>query len=737
MTVDAYLRNVTIQNVTTTISTTTTLTIGGSASISSEEPSSTPDSMGYSATPNPLPGQFAFRLASACPSGGNTSRQILVYPELYTFNIYCGYTFQNEDTYIVETALTSEDSCYAACAQADSNFGGPLCKGFTWDGSTCNIYTEALYSDLVAQPNSDAAILNYVYPIVSSPSNFNTTSGTPEQTTNALSSVTVSNFTFSTPPAQLTLPGNGTTITFSSCSGSTWTGTVSSQLAIEWTSECSTNSSWANAITQSATAVYSTVLTQVLTLSGQGSSANGAGGLALITGGFTPIQTVVSGLTFTTSVSISISGQGSSGWSTGGAYPLTETLSTVVSNSTVVYVTVITASGSGGTGAGTGGNLPIPTTGSGFSVWNYTLSGGATGSSFETGGNSPLPTGNFTTSSPFTFSIPGGGRSGSQGPPETTSSPFPQWNYTLSASPPSNVSVTVPSNSSDTGSFSFTIPGGGRSGSQGPPESTTSASFINGTAPTPFVNSTMPPTVTIFSTVTTTATVTATTSCPLVCTTGNLFKSSVVLSSTAPSSSTPSGNAAPFQPPFEPRLAGQPATPSQIAAACNYTGNQIYNGGFEQTITTQEGLTEPQDYGWITNDAAHVQFVDTTEPDQLTPSGSRVAQFQADASTATGILWQPLTLCPNKSYEFSASARQNFTLDDCSASFTIGSFSVGSLDPGKDWMSTLSNPAVYSVGPYPANSSVNLQVSMACNGISYGNYGILELDQLSLVLTGT
>jgi hypothetical protein len=749
MTLDAYLINGTAYNVTTTIFTTSTVTVGGSMPAGSGEASSMSTAISYPPMPNVLPGQFAFRLANACPSGGNITRQILVYPELYTFNIYCGFAFQNENAYTVETTLTSEDDCYAACAQADSNFGGPLCKGFTWNGSTCNLYTEALYSDLVSDPSSDAAILNDVYPVASSPVNFNMTSGTPDQTTSALSSVT-SNFTYTSPPAQLILPGNGTTITFSSCSGSTWT----SGPVVEWTSTCSTNSSWYEAITQSATAAYTTVLTEVISISGQGSAANGAGGQAVVTGGFSTIPTVVSGSTVSTVVPITISGAGSSSRSGGGSYALTETLSTVVSNSTIVYVTVISTSGSGGTGFETGGALTLTnsetisyisgvitggggagtasggspiilTTSSGFSLWNYTLSGGGS-SSFETGGNSPLPTGNAITSSLFTFSIPEGGRSGSQGPPETTSSPFPQTyiGFNLSTSAPSNVSATAsPSNSSSTSPFTFSIPGGGRSGSQGPPESSTSAPFFNGTT-----SSSGPYTVIVTTTVTTSA-------CE--CSTTDLFSSSVLYSSTSSSSSTPSETASPFQPLYEPRIAGQPATPDQIAAACNYTGNQIYNGGFELTITTQQGLTEPQDYGWITNDATHVQFMDTTEPDQLTPGGSRVAQFAADSSTATGILWQPLTLCPNKSYEFSANARQNFTLDDCTASFTIGDFSLGSLDPGEQWTNTLTNPAIYAVGPDAANASVNLEITMQCSGISYGNYGVLELDQLALVPTGS
>ena len=52
----------------------------------------------------------------------------------------------------------------AECSQADASLGGPICKGVTFDGTTCNLYQQANSGDLTGDPNRTAAILVSVYP---------------------------------------------------------------------------------------------------------------------------------------------------------------------------------------------------------------------------------------------------------------------------------------------------------------------------------------------------------------------------------------------------------------------------------------------------------------------------------------------------------------------------------------------------------------------------------------------
>jgi hypothetical protein len=164
----------------------------------------------------------------------------------------------------------------------------------------------------------------------------------------------------------------------------------------------------------------------------------------------------------------------------------------------------------------------------------------------------------------------------------------------------------------------------------------------------------------------------------------------------------------------------------------------LFNSGFERTVLSTSGSPEPQDYGWMTNDAAHIQFVDALVPstEQITPGGSQVARFTADVSSAIGVLWQPVTLCPNVSYVVGGRARQNASVEDgCSADVFVGEQYVGSLNPDETWTNIWTDLSVYTVGPYAANASVNLEIRLECTGLSdNGQYGVLELDDLSLAV---
>jgi hypothetical protein len=829
--------------------------------------------------------------------GTNENQEILAYPMLYTFQSFCGYAFQNEMTLNV-SSLATEDDCQAACAQANTNFGGPLCKGLMWNG-TCTLYTDALASDLIASPGSDAAILVGAYP-VQSPNNFTATTGSPEQTSDALAFITGGNFTYQTPPAVLVLPGNMSTVTFSSCSGSTsTTGNV-----IRWTSSCSENVSWYQDIVASTTAVYTS------TVSGQSGLAWSGGGEQSLTVPISPMQTGITG------------SEWQSEWATGGEM----TITTVISNSTVVYVTIPTPSAfvisgedrsdilqsdsttettitttissstvvyvstivegsawsskwnDGGkltivptvpsvTGSPSGPSWSIPTNGynsseqdisdrfplatelaslssaaaaSNAGLWSYSTAfsiGGDDRDSFESVGVVTVvvdtvsypPTNQSMTASSMpantsaieivTISmpdlVPSATTNHSRG---ETFTPGTYWNGTLTIQPDNTTSqsndteasstvsyfspspVETPSNTSISAIYwntTSSMPSTDNSTSQTPTNDTVAPSTTSempsgiysaltnwnqsSTLPTYNSSSELPlnltgspaptghkpnafiipfenrpgadpslpvPTMTApYQNVSqSVVTVTVTESCPICSTTTPFPLESLFSPSFTLDEPTSSPSSVPTSAPFSntttlsnttisslarPRSPNTSATDDEIAAACAYNGNNIYNGGFEQTFLANS-IPVPQNFGWATNDAKSVQFLSSTEPDQITPNGSWVVQFASSRASAVGTLWQPLTLCPGGEYVVGGYARQNDTSDGCEGRFGISGVPAGMLVPGVDWTSGFVNGTVYSVGGDRGNANVNLEITIQCGRIPDGGIGVMELDEISL-----
>lgn len=107
-------------------------------------------------------------------------------------------------------------------------------------------------------------------------------------------------------------------------------------------------------------------------------------------------------------------------------------------------------------------------------------------------------------------------------------------------------------------------------------------------------------------------------------------------------------------------------------------------------------------------------------------------QFATSRASAVGTLWQPLTLCPGVEYLIGGSARQNAMADGCKARFGVGGVPVGTIEPGESWTNDVVNRTVYTVGALAANASVNLEITMQCDGIGEGGIGVMELDEISL-----
>ena len=428
-----------------------------------------------SSTSNPL------GLRYDCSVPGPTILYVLAYPELYVFEIFCGYSFQNEAYY--STALLSEDDCYAACAQADTFFDGPVCKGFTWDG-TCKLYGVANSADLIADPSSDAAVLVSV--LATGPdSNFNNTGGSG-QSSSAVQSAASSSYTL---PPHTTIVGD-LTLTFStSCTGTTYTDASD---YIHWSTSCEENYSWYTAITATATVVYTSDVTTVIPAStGLPSAAASSMG-------------DIVNITSTTKSITTESGSGSTGFASSGVIPPITTVTEVISNSTLIYVTTVSGASSSGwesegiiTPSGTGSSSSPSETG----VWNSTISGSSsTGSG--TGGVISPPTGqprsdmssNSTASgssgsaasypSVVSFSIASTSGNGSYLMPNTSTTSIGSpstavQNTTSSAGSPSTTFYSVPSQSANSSSsnnatMSSAMPSNATA-------STTSAPFTNST----------------------------------------------------------------------------------------------------------------------------------------------------------------------------------------------------------------------------------------------------------------
>ena len=178
------------------------------------------------------------------------------------------------------------------------------------------------------------------------------------------------------------------------------------------------------------------------------------------------------------------------------------------------------------------------------------------------------------------------------------------------------------------------------------------------------------------------------------------------------------------------RIEGQPATDQQVSFACNNVGNQVFNGEFELVDYNGDAV------GWdfTTDDVAVMFFVDAEDPTQHTPGGSRDGQVVSQSDTASGRLYQSLTLCPNTTYSFEAWTRQQDFLSECTATFQINVTVIGVVMPGTSWTNAISNSLNYTVGPGQQDGAVDLSIFVLCRGEGISDVDrVIELDDISLV----
>jgi hypothetical protein len=252
-----------------------------------------------SQTPTPIGADIV------CPTAGNTTQPIVMDQEVYLFVIFCDANF-DETPIFPPTNIPSFQNCVSVCALYNSVSGGtnPACKGVSFDGEMCALFTMASENDRIISPGIDIAIL--YQEIVSSDFTVN------ETISNTL--------TITAPPTVVT----ASTTYFSGCSGTTLT---ESDGVVSLAELCYSYSSWFTEIIQANTTIY-----QASTIIERGgfigaSATSGATG----TGG-------VSGLVSTTFLS-----------------PIVTYITTIISNSSTVIESTLYVSTASSGAFGTGG----------------------------------------------------------------------------------------------------------------------------------------------------------------------------------------------------------------------------------------------------------------------------------------------------------------------------------------------------------------------------------------------
>ena len=157
----------------------------------------------------------------------------------------------------------------------------------------------------------------------------------------------------------------------------------------------------------------------------------------------------------------------------------------------------------------------------------------------------------------------------------------------------------------------------------------------------------------------------------------------------------------------------------------------VSNGGFEQSDTDFNAI------GWnSTMDSTPIYFIDH-EASQLRPArgGDHTGRVVSGEAGASIRIHQALTLCPEKSYTFSAYVRQPSEDSDCSIEFILGGRILFSLQPGVSW--ERDTEEYTAEGTRPEDLSVDLEIGVVCNGAGDSNGNrVIDLDDVSLKPNG-
>ncbi|KAF2434207.1 hypothetical protein EJ08DRAFT_730904 [Tothia fuscella] len=309
-------------------------------------------------TPVPAPSDAPLGYNYNCPADNNTTQRVVVGSNVYSFLVFCNSSFTDESS-IASSPATKEGDCLAQCAQADGAVRAPLCKGFSFDGVSCSLYSTALSGKLVSTNGVDSAIL---LAVKGTNTTFQNRTAGASEASSVIASITRSGVTMITPPPSSTYNSTAGTSCFASTS-------TFSNGAESWTSVCASSYAWYGAWESTATIIYSTEA--VFVVGGSGGGSNGAGGSGGAGGG-SDGASGSAGQTITMATATATGGSGAESTGTGaiigtgGAWSSawSSAYTTVVSGST--FVTTVTGGASGGGSGfnGTGG-VVVPTGGSG------------------------------------------------------------------------------------------------------------------------------------------------------------------------------------------------------------------------------------------------------------------------------------------------------------------------------------------------------------------------------------
>lgn len=184
------------------------------------------------------------------------------------------------------------------------------------------------------------------------------------------------------------------------------------------------------------------------------------------------------------------------------------------------------------------------------------------------------------------------------------------------------------------------------------------------------------------------------------------------------------------------RIEGQPATDQQIAFACSNVGNQIFNGGFE--LLDANDTSEAQGWSFVADESSSIIYfadVAVATDQQKTLNGAQLGRVITEDATASGRLYQPLTLCPNTTYQFGIWTQQASQLSECVVIFELGTTTIGTVEPPMYWTNSIYNPVNYTVGPGGQDGALDLSILMSCMGgsVSASDPGSVDFDEVSLM----
>lgn len=198
--------------------------------------------------------------------------------------------------------------------------------------------------------------------------------------------------------------------------------------------------------------------------------------------------------------------------------------------------------------------------------------------------------------------------------------------------------------------------------------------------------------------------------------------------------STASAEGREAQFPAFPRNPASKASTEEIEQSCRSVGNALWNGDFEG-FHEPSGIEEP--IGWNstppTGSGAGIQLTSHYAPNQHTIGGYRLGMVTSNSANLRITIWQAVTLCPGRTYQFEAWTRQIDSLDGCLIKFLINEQELGNVMATTIWGNDMKNRQNYTVGEENESASVTFLIVVECKGRPESSEErTLVIDDLSL-----